>query len=147
MTTDGRNRYEDWDVPPSPEGISTNEAARVMGCTGSHFRTLMRKYGVIPMREYVMGRRVDKFWNPAVVRQVKAAHRLSLMRQRHDRQDKRKAKNNELAKHHRRTARQNTERLKILQRVAERKGTTVSKLVVDKGLQDWYRSLPNKYKE
>lgn len=134
----------DWTFPPNAEEVSSVEAAQSMGYSNAHFLNLMRKYGVTPKRVYQSGCRVAKFWNPAVIRQVKAAHRLSQMHKRHARQDKRMAKDRELAKHQRRATRQETERLKILQRVAKREGITVKELAIAKGLQEWYRSLPPK---
>lgn len=115
---------EDWSVPPSPEGVSTNEAAQLFGCRHSHFLKVMRDYGVTPIREYVSGRRVDKLWNPAVVRQVKASHALAKRAARGAHSVKYKQVNNELAKFRRREARLERERQRILARLKERQCTT-----------------------
>lgn len=136
----------DWTTPPSAEGVSTIAAAKLMGFSQAHFRVLMRKYGVSPVREYASGTRIDKFWNPAVVLQVRAAHRLSKIRVRHDKEDRATAERRRARTHVSRAERLDNERLKILQRVATRQGTTVEKLCVDKGLEAWYHSLPPKHR-
>lgn len=66
----------DWTLPPSPEWVSTNEAAKLFGAPLTTFRNLMRRYHIPPIREYDMGGRVDKYWHPGLILQAKAIHSL-----------------------------------------------------------------------
>ena len=113
-----------WAVPPDPEGVSSIQAARLFGCSDSHFFSLMRKYGVTPMRTYQHGRRMDKFWNPAVVLQVAAAHRATKATRRMERAAARhtvsRATLKELSQLRRRQTRLESYRKTLLARIAAR---------------------------
>ena len=131
--------------------ISTREAARLWGCSIQSIHLLMRRYFVRPDVRWVPnkhgGFHREYFWRPADVLRVRAEHKLWLM----ERPRKLKPPKKGTRRHARATAMakvtlQEGQRLKILQRVAERQGITVEKLCVDKGLEAWYRSLPPKYK-
>lgn len=148
--------------------ISTREAARLWGCSVQNIHLLMRRYFVRPDVRWVPnggihllavrnpvrrevrqgGVHREYYWRPDTVLRVRAEHKLWLV-ERHRRPTapkkgtRRHARSTAMAK----VTRQETQRLKILQRVAKREGTTVAKLCVDKGLGEWYRLLPTKHKE
>ena len=132
--------------------IPTREAARLWGCSIQSIHLLMRRYFVRPDVRWVPnkhgGFHREYFWRPADVLRVRAEHKLWLV-ERHRRPaapkkgTRRHARSTAMAK----VTRQETQRLKILQRVAKREGTAVAKLCVDKGLGEWYRLLPTKHKE
>lgn len=131
--------------------IPTREAARLWGCSIQSIHLLMRRYFVCPDVRWVPnkhgGVHREYYWRPDTVLRVRAEHKLWLV-ERHRRPTapkkgtRRHARSTAMAK----VTRQETQRLKILQRVAKREGTTVAKLCVDKGLGEWYRLLPTKHR-
>jgi hypothetical protein len=132
MTTDGRF----FTVPPSPELVVTEQAAKLWGCSATYLLILMKRYGVEPARQYLNPR---YYWNPAVVLQVRRAHTLG-------REERRKAKPSRrpMAQGSRdkmRQSRAKSERLKILTRIAARQGVTVKELLIAKGLSHLYPDL------
>ena len=131
--------------------ISTREGTQLWGCCKDTLLAAMRRYHIRPEVRLVPnkhgGLHREYFWRPADVLRVRAEHKLWLV----ERPRKLKPPKKGTRRHARATAMakvtlQEGQRLKILQRVAERQGITVEKLCVDKGLEAWYRSLPPKYK-
>ena len=131
--------------------ISTREGTQLWGCCKDTLLAAMRRYHIRPEVRFVPnkhgGVHREYYWRPSDVLRVRAEHKLWLM----ERPRKLKPPKKGTRRHARATAMakvtlQEGQRLKILQRVAERQGITVEKLCVDKGLEAWYRSLPPKYK-
>ena len=113
--------------PPSPELVDTEAAARIWGCSASHLRTVMRAYGVEPVREYVKTQTrggVTYMWNPAAVLQVRRAHHMNK-----DANRQRRFTPKVVAQ--RRTSKIETERQKLLAKIAARHGITVAQLHID----------------
>lgn len=105
-----------------------------MGYSVGGFVALMDRYAVEPARVYVHGQRADKFWNPAVVLQVRAAHSLKKQLQREARAER---EQQALALHRARSIRVSAlegQRNKRLSKIATARGTTVAKLRIDLGI-------------
>lgn len=45
----------------------------------------MTRYGIEPVREYTPSGQIAYYWNPAVILQTRASHRLTKLRNRRDR--------------------------------------------------------------
>lgn len=139
MTTDGEKLDG---VAPKPGYVTTRQAARLYGISTDAFLKAMAEDGPEPFIESFGFRRY--WWNPVEVLQARAVraeryavgmkHKLRerIKRPRDYRGSTLKGKATFLEGH----------RLVILQRVAERKGTTVKELAIAKGLETWYASLP-----
>ena len=124
--------------------VTTREAAKLYGCVTETVVRAMRGAGIKPEVTRVAlkhgGSCRAYLWNPAEVLRVRAERKL--------REAERKLAfaayvwgNTNTAKGSRalaRTTRLETERRKILQRVADRKGITVSQLTIDTGLPERY---------
>ena len=134
--------------------VATTEAAKLWGCSRRMFLSEMAEAGVEPevrQRPHPHGGfcRVY-YWHPSDVLRVRAEHKLAKAERRlHVWKNRPKpgTKPFRRASTLARASLHEFNRLRILQRVAKREGTTVQKLVIDKGLQDWYRSLPPKHRE
>lgn len=133
--------------------IDTRHAAALYGCTSRHLVHAMAEEGVEPeVRKMPMkhgGASTHYFWHPAEVLMVRAERKLRVAEARtrfllmvQDRKGVASTGSRLKAK----ATLQETNRLKILQRVAKRTGTTVEILCIDKGLEAWYRSLPPKHR-
>ena len=116
-------------IPPSPELVPTKEAAKIYGCSPEHHPSVMREHGVEPVRTYAPSGQTISTWHPAVVLQVRQAHKLAKRERRAQREAP--ATHSRLLMRHRRLER---ERNKRLAPIAAKRGITVAKLRVDLGI-------------
>ena len=113
--------------PPSPELVSTDLAAKIWGCSPRYLLNVMAVYGIEPVKEYYQTEKkhgTKYLWNPAAVLQVRAAHVLKKeVRQRPPQTMETKMV--------RKLSKAETDRQKMLAKIAARHGITVEKLRID----------------